>query len=88
MPCDSVAASVVPESSDYGQARRPSKGPDQAPSSIKIILLPVSAVSWLHPSVVVLFGSVGVAELADGAGGEVWQDEAVGSVDILIWTTC
>jgi hypothetical protein len=32
-------------------------------------------------SVVVFLGVVGVAEFADGAGGEVRQDEAVGAVD-------
>ena len=28
---------------------RPSNGPDQAPSLIQTVLLPVSAVPWLHP---------------------------------------
>ncbi len=71
MPSDSVAASGRPESSDYGQARRPSKGPDQTPSSIKIILLPVSAVSWLHP--------------AEGRlRGEIRDDEPAESLAVIL----
>src|ERR1035441_9838155 len=44
-PPGSTSAPTTFTAPDY----RPSNGPDQAPSPIKIILLPVSAVPWLHP---------------------------------------
>ena len=41
----------------------------------------VPATLWLRWSLVIIVGSVGVAQVADGPGGQVRKNEAVGAVD-------